>query len=203
MPFVPSIMTQLMLAKATSQSVHGNKLLPQLSAVSSAVCSYFSTVPVIVSTNFVTGPGAGTYTGKVVGLVPSAMCSLMMLKMGMLGLVGRDVKRLFDAISFGVCTTILTTAVAQGTVIGGGPGAGQGKIIGLFPRALQPIILANLTGKILVGSKTQTLASAIAFGICNHVMTAGTVITACIGAFAPPPAGPIPIPAAPGPGRLV
>lgn len=203
MPFIPSAMTSLMMVKATSESVHGTKLLPQLSAVSSAVCAYFSVAPVVISTNVVIGPGAGTYTGKIVGLTPNAMVSLMMLKMGMAGLVGRDVKRLFNAISFGVCNTLLTTVIAQGTVIGGGPGAGQGKIVGLIPAALQPLILANLTSKILIGSKTAAIAAAIAFGICNHVMTAGTVITTCIGAFTPPPVGPVPIPAAPGPGRLV
>jgi hypothetical protein len=202
MPFIPSAMTGLMMAKATSQSIYGAKLLPQLSAVSSAVCSYFTVAPIVVSTNFVTGPGAGTYTGKVVGLLPSAMSSLMMLKMGLMGLVGRDVKRLFDAVSFGVCTTVLTTAVAQGSVIGGGPGAGQGKITGLVPSVLQNLLYVNLVGKLLVGSKTRAFSSAMAFGICTHIMTAGTIVTACIGAFSPPPAGPIPIPAAPGPGRL-
>lgn len=202
MPFIPSTMTGLMMAKASSQSIHGNKLLPQFSAISSAVCAYFTVAPIVVSTNIVTGPGAGAYTGKVVGLLPSAMSSLMMLKMTSQGLLGRDVKKLFDAVSFGVCNTMLTTAVAQGAVIGGGPGAGQGKITGLVPSALQNLLYVNLVGKLLSGSKTMALSSAMAFGICTHIMTTGVVITTCLGAFAPPPAGPVPIPAAPGPGRL-
>jgi len=202
MPFIPSAMTSLMMTKAMSQSIYGAKLLPQLSAVSSAVCTYFSTAPVVVSSNIVTGPGAGSYTGKIVGVVPNAMSSLMMVKMGSAGLIGRDVKRLFDAISFGVCNTLLSTVIAQGVVIGGGPGAGQGKIVGLIPSALQNLLYASFASKLLVGSKTRALSSAISFGVCNHIMTMGTVITTCIGAFAPPPAGPVPIPAAPGPGRL-
>ena len=202
MPFIPTAMTSLMMTKAMSQSIHGSKLLPYLSAISSGVCSYFSTAPVVVSSNVVTGPGAGTYTGKVVGVVPSTMSSLMMLKAGSMGIVGKDMKRLFDAVSFGVCTTLLTTVVAQGAVIGGGPGFGQGKITNLIPSVLQTLILANTAGKLLVGSKTMNLMSAIAFGICTHIMTMGTVITSCIGAFTPPPIGPVIIPAAPGPGRL-
>ena len=176
--------------------------MPEFSAISSAVCSYFTVAPIVVSTNIVTGPGAGTYTGKVVGLLPSAMSSLMMLKLTSAGLLGRDVKKLFDAVSFGVCNTLLTTAIAQGTVIGGGPGAGQGKITGLIPSALQNLLHVNLAGKLLSGSKSMALSSAMAFGICTHIMTTGVVITVCMGAFAPPPAGPVVIPAAPGPGRL-
>jgi len=203
MPFIPSAMTSLMMMKATSQSVFGAKLLPEISAVSSAVCMYLSTAPIVTSTNIVVGPGAGTYTGKVVGVIPSAMTGLMMLKAASMGIVGRDTKKLFDAVSFGVCQTLLTTALVQGTVIGGGPGGGFGKIINLIPSSLQPLIVANMASKGLVGSKMVMLASAIAFGICTHVMTTGTVVTTCIGAFTPPPVGPIPIPAAPGPGRLI
>lgn len=203
MPFVPSVMTGFMMAKAASKLMGGSKLLPEISAISSAICSYLSVAPVVVSTNFVTGPGAGTYTGKLVGVVPSVMSGLMSLKAASKGIMGRDSKRLFDTVSFGVCQTILTSVFAQGTVIGGGPGVGQGKVINLIPSILQNIILLNMSGRLLGGSKARDIAGAMAFGICTHIQTTGTVITTCIGAFAPPPAGPIPIPAAPGPGRLI
>ncbi len=202
MPFVRSAMTGLMMAKAMSQSVHGAKLLPQVSAVSSAVCTYFSTAPFVTSSNFVTGPGAGTYIGRIVGVVPKAMSSLMLLRAAASGIVGRDTRRFFDAVSFGVCQTLLTTVTVQGTVIGGSPGAGQGKIMNLVPTALQQLIFLSLSSKKLTGTKTMAISSAMAFGICNHVMSAATVVTTCIGVSTPPPAGPVPVPAAPGPGRL-
>lgn len=192
-----------MLAKAMSQSIYGSKLQPELSAVASAVCAYLSTSAQIQSINFVTGPGAGTYTGNVVGLIPSMMSSLMLAKAASTGMIGRHTRLLFDAISFGVCQTLLTTAIAQGTVIGGGPGVGQGKIIGLIPSILQQLIFANLSGKHLMGSKTINLCSAIAFGVCTHIQSSAIVNTTCIGVFSPPPVGPIPIPTAPGPGFLV
>jgi hypothetical protein len=203
MPMIPAAMSGLMMAKAVSKTLSGSKLSPQISAVSSAVCLYFTAAPIVVTTNIVTGPGAGTYTGRIVGVIPSAMSGMMMLKAASLGLVGRDVKKLFDAISFGVCQTLLTTVIIQGTVIGGGPGAGQGKIIGLVPSALQTLIVAQMAVRGLIGSKTAQIASAMAFGICMHVMSTGMVMTTCIGAFTPPPVGPVPIPAAPGPGRLI
>ncbi|MBE3084695.1 MAG: hypothetical protein IMZ64_00575 [Bacteroidetes bacterium] len=203
MPFIPQVMTGLMMAKAASKMMGGSKLLPEISSLSSAICSYLSIAPVVVSTNIVTGPGAGTYTGKVVGVVPSVMSSLMMLKATSKGIMGRDTKRLFDTVSFGVCQTMLTAVFAQGVVIGGGPGVGHGKITNLVSSVLQGIILLNVSARILGGSKARDIAGAMAFGICSHIMTSGTILTTCIGAFAPPPVGPIPILAAPGPGRLI
>ena len=202
MPFVPTVMANLMRAKAVPSKILGSKSTPLLSAVSSAVCSYVPAAAVVVSTNMVTGPGSGTMTGKIVGCVPSAMSSMMVMKATSLGLRGRDMARLFDAISFGVCQVLQTLSVAQGTVIGGGPGAGTGKITNLVPSVLERLIVASLAGRVLMGSKTSPVFTAVAFGICTHIMTAGTVVTTCVGAFAPPPAGPVPIPCAPGPGRL-
>lgn len=203
MPFNPSAMTNLMMQKMSSYRLHGSKTMPLLSATSSAVCSYLPAAAVVMSTNVVTGPGSGTYTGKIIGCNPSAMSSLMILKASSSGIVGKDLRRIFDAVSFGVCQTLLTTALAQGTVIGGGPGAGQGKIMSLVPSTLEKLIITNLYGRRLHGSKTMPMFLAIAFGVCNHIMTAATIITTCVGAFFPPPVGPIIIPNAPGPGRLI
>lgn len=203
MPFIPTVMTSLMMAKAASKLMGGSKLLPEVSAISSAVCSYLAIAPIVISTNVVVGPGAGTYTGKLVGVIPSVMSGLMTLKAASKGIMGRDTKKLFDVVSFAVCQSLLTTAFAQGAVIGGGPGVGMGKITNLVPSILQNIIFINMSGRLLGGSKARDIAGAMAFGICMHIQTTGTVITTCVGAFAPPPVGPIPIPVAPGPGRLI
>jgi hypothetical protein len=203
MPFVPTVMTSYMLSKAASYGMSGAKDQPLFSATASAVCSYIPMAATVVSTNVVVGPGSGTYTGKIIGCVPDLMSSMMLMKTASAGIMGTQMKRFLDVISFGVCQTMLTTAIAQGSVIGGGPGTGQGKILGLIPSVLEQVIMANLGGKLLFGSKTVPLVSAIAFGICSHIMTSATVMTTCIGSFAPPPTGPVTIPAAPGPGRLI
>ena len=202
MPFVPSTMSAMMASKAASQGLAGSKLPTEFAAISAAVSAYFSLAAGVVSSKIVTGPGVGTFNGKVVGLVPSAMSSLMVSKAASQGLVGRDTKKLFDAVSFGVCQTLLSTVTAQGVVIGGGPGTGNGKIINLVPIILQGIILALFASKSILGSKTLALTSAIAFGVCTHIMSAGTIVTTCVGAFLPPPVGPIPITGAPGIGKL-
>lgn len=203
MPFAPPSTTGLMVSKGASQKMAGEKFMPMVSAVSSAVSSFMPGAPVVNSTNVVTGPGAGTYFAKIVGAVPVGMTGLMMAKSSSTQTIGRDTKKLFDAVSFGVCNTLLSTAMSQGTVVGGGPGVGQGKIVGLVPTALQGLIMANLGGKKILGEKTAALVSAMAFGICNHIMSAATVVTTCVGSFSPPPAGPVVIPSAPGFGKLV
>lgn len=202
MPLVPTTMSMLMSAKGASLTLSGSKLNSLVSAVSSAVCTYVLSVSTVNSTNVVIGPGAGTFIGQVAGLVPVVMAQLMTVKAASMGLYGRDTSKLFNAVSFGVVQGF-TTVQAQGTVIGGGPGTGTGRIVGLVPTALSAIIIAQASIRTLAGRDINKLASAIAFGACTHIMTNGTITTTCIGAFAGPPAGPVPIPAAPGTGRLV
>jgi hypothetical protein len=47
------------------------------------------------------------------------------------------------------------------------------------------------------------MAACIAFGICIHIMTFGIVTITNIGVAAPPPAGPVLLPAVPGFGKIV
>lgn len=203
MPFISAATTGLMVAKGSSVLMTGSKFMPLVSAASSAICAYLPMAAMVTGTNVVVGPGAGTYMGRVIGAVPSAMSSLMLAKAALSGISGRDTKKLFDAVSFGVCQTLQTTAMSQGSVIGGGPGAGQGKILALVPTVLQGLIMAQMAGKQIMGSKTMAIVGAMAFGICMHIMSTATVVTTCIGAAAGPPAGPVPVPTAPGIGRLM
>jgi hypothetical protein len=203
MPLVPMQMQSLMQLKATSEVMAGNKLPDIVSAVSAATCQYIIAFSIINSTNIVVGPGSGTQTGIITGLIPQAMSSLMFLRASSQGIAGRDLPKLFDAISFGVTTSIMTSVVVQGTVIGGGPGTGTGKIMGLVPTGLETLIMAQEIFRLISGSKIREIISSIAFGICNHIMSTGTVVLTDIGVFTPPPVGPVPIPAAPGIARLV
>ena len=202
MPLVPATMTGLIIAKASSLTIAGEKFPSFVSAISSATCQYILSVSIVNSTNIALGPGAGTQTGKVVGLVPSGMSALMMTKAAAAGLAGRDIKKIFDSISSGVINA-MKSVLLQGTIIGAGPGTGTGKISGLVPSALQNLMRAQCALKLISGDKLGSILSAIAFGICNHIMSAGTVNATDIGAAAGPPVGPITIPAAPGIGKLV
>ena len=202
MPLVPATMTGLIIAKASSLTIAGEKLSYFVSAISSATCQYILSASIVNSTNIALGPGAGTQTGQVVGLTPSGMSALMMAKAAAAGLTGRDIKKIFDSISTGVVNA-MKTVLLQGTIIGAGPGTGTGKILGLVPSVLQNLMRAQCALRLISGDKLGSILSAIAFGICNHIMSAGTVNVTDIGVAAGPPAGPISIPAAPGIGKLV
>lgn len=202
MPLIPTAMSGLMTAKAASLTLSGSKYSSLVSGISSAVASYVISASLVTSTNNALGPGAGTFTGRISGLSPSGMSKLMQLRAAAAGLSGRDINKLFDSVSFGVVQA-LKTVVATGAVIGAGPGSGNGRILNLVPQTLQPIILAMLSPKSISGTKLSSLASAMAFGICNHILTKGRITTTCIGAAAGPPVGPVTIPTAPGTGKLI
>lgn len=201
MPLLPPVMQGMIQAKAASQVVVGSKLPALVSAISMATCQYVLVSSIVNSTNVAMGPGAGTQIGRIVGLMPNMMSKLMLMKAAASGISGRDTRKLFGSIAFGVCNA-MKTVIMQGTIIGAGPGTGTGKIIGLVPTALSAIIMANAAARIIAGTKLPAISSAIAFGICTHILTNAIVTITDIGAAAPPPAGPVPVPAAPGIGRL-
>ncbi len=202
MPLVPTAIKGLTIVKASSKLMAGSKFPTLISAVAGATSQYILAASIINSTNIALGPGAGTQTGKIVGLMPSTMSLLMMGKAAAAGLSGRDIKALFDSISFGVVNAMKATLL-QGTIIGAGPGTGTGKILGLVPSALQGLILGQSFFRLISGDKLKAMVSAMAFGICNHIMTTGTVTVTNIGVAAGPPVGPVTIPAAPGFGKFV
>jgi len=202
MPLLPPAMQGLMQAKAASKAMAGQKLPSMISALSMAICQYVLLSSVVNSTNVAMGPGAGTQMGRVVGLNANLMATAMMMKAASMGISGRDTRKFFDAVAFGVVQA-MNTVVMQGTIIGAGPGSGTGKIIGLVPTALLAFMLSQAAFRMLAGSKMKSVLSAVAFGVCTHIMSVGVVTITDIGVAASPPAGPVPVPAAPGIGRLV
>jgi len=202
MPLIPQSMQSLIQAKAASQLMSGSKFPSIVSAISAASCQYILAVSTVNSTNIALGPGVGTQTGTIMGLVPTAMTSLMQAKALSRGISGRDTMKLFSSVSTGVCTS-MKSVILQGTIIGAGPGTGTGKILGLVPTGLETLIFAQSIFRLISGRNLKDIISAIAFGICTHIMTTATVLCTDIGVAAGPPVGPVPIPAAPGFGRLV
>jgi hypothetical protein len=195
-------MTSFILKRMLSYPMSGEKLSYFISAISSATCQYILSVSTVNSTNIALGPGAGTQTGRVVGLSSFGMGTLIYNRALSSGFSGRELRRFCNAISYGVVMA-MKSVVIQGSIIGAGPGTGTGTITGLVPSALQGIMYSQEAFRLISGDKLRTILSAIAFGICNHIMAAGKVNVTDIGVAASPPVGPITIPAAPGIGKLV
>lgn len=202
MPLLAVPMQNYMRLKGLSYKLTGDKFPAICAAISSATCKYILSASIVNSTNIALGPGSGTQTGTLQGLNANAMAGLMLLKATSYGFSGKDIRKLFNSVSFGVVMA-MKTVLLQGTIIGAGPGTGNGKVVGLTPVALGNLIYVQCVSKKLTGKDMRKLMSAVAFGICNHIMSAGTVIATDIGIAASPPAGPVTIPMAPGVGRLV
>lgn len=201
MPLSSSALSALIIAKAGSSLIAGSKMTPYIRAIADATVQHLMTASTVTSVNMVTGPGSGTLTGRITGVNRLTMRSLIMNRLRLYRLAGRDTQRLVDAICFGVVQS-LNTVVVQGTVIGGGPGSGTGRIVGLSPTIMEKLILAYLGPRVLIGEKQRQFISSVAFGVCTAIMSNAVVNTICIGVFSPPPAGPVPIPTAPGTGRF-
>lgn len=183
-----------------SQLLNGNSLPAVVSCISKSTCQYLMLASTVPSTNMALGPGAGTQTGRIYGLTPGGMSTMMSLRAAPTGIAGKEAKKFFDAVSFGVVLS-LNTVIVQGSVIGAGAGTGIGKVVGLVPSALELLMLGQMLIKFILGKNNRALASSVAFGICSHIMSAGTVMLTDMGAAAPPPAGPVPL-IAPGFGRF-
>lgn len=202
MPIVSTAISSSATLKASSTEIVGRDMRKMASAVAMATTQFILTNAVVVSTNVVVGPGAGTSTGTLQGMVPSALSALMVQIGAGFIMVGRDVKKFFDAISFGIVQG-MKPAIAQGAVIGGGPGTGTGNIVGLTPAVLTPLIMAQFGSKLIVGTNSLQMASIISTAVCTYFSTTVKVQNTDIGVFTPPPIGPVTIPAAPGIGKLV
>ncbi|RKY82316.1 hypothetical protein DRQ07_01665 [candidate division KSB1 bacterium] len=202
MPLISQSIKGLITLKASSKLLSGDKLSALVTAISNATAQYVLSAAIVNSTNIALGPGSGTQTGRISGLVPNTMSSLMMLKASSAGLSGRDIRKLLDAVSFGVVNS-MKSVLLQGVIIGAGPGTGTSKITGLSTSALQKLILAQSFFRQISGNKLRALISAMSFGIINHIMLSGIVNITDIGVAASPPVGPVTIPTAPGTGRLV
>lgn len=202
MPIVKTVMQNSMKLKASSYKIAGSKLNDILAAVSAATCQYILSASMINSTNVALGPGSGTQTGIIQNLVAKNMSSLMALKANSTQLSGKELRHLCDSVAFGVVTA-MKSAMLQGTIIGAGPGTGNGKVSGLVPKALENLIYQQQLFRVISGRDIRKLISAFSVGICNHIMSSGSVLVTNIGVAASPPAGPVSIPMAPGMGKFV
>jgi hypothetical protein len=134
----------------------------------------------------------GTATSlSVAGIVPTAMSGMMKAKGAQNGFTGRDLSKLADAISNGVCD-VLMTMVLTGTTVGLAVGGGTANFVGLDENELSADIklaLPEFTGRDILN-----LTDMIAAGIVMHLMSSAVFTVVVVGIVSPvPPVGPIAI----------
>ena len=94
------------------------------------------------------------------------------------GLVGSDFSRLANAIGDGVCKSLLLPSVLTSTLVGvSGIGVITGGPVIVVPFALQADIGMAMASYGIVGSASQQLASAVATGVSQAILSASVVGT--------------------------
>lgn len=194
MPVNPTTLSAAIQANMLSKGMVGRNNISMSTAVGTAVGIYLLLPNRI--TCFLTGvagpQGAIANTG-ITGLSAFLMNSYMIAKATTKGFIGRDMLRLFDAVSRGI-TQILYTSVVTGTVIGCAAGTGVGRFTNLISKELSQYILSQMFLRGLAGRNTIDIADIIAFGVTTHLLGTVTIPVAAVGApFPVPPVGPVPV----------
>jgi S-adenosylmethionine:tRNA-ribosyltransferase-isomerase (queuine synthetase) len=137
------------------------------------------------------GPVGNINSIAVVGLVPKVMSSFMVSKAYSKNIKGRDISKLCDAISNGICI-VLQGMILSGTAAGIAIGGGTGSFTAVNASALSKLMLLNMQSKKINGRDIAKICDCISFGIANHLKTSVKFTTMVTGAIAPtPPTGPI------------
>ncbi len=196
MPVVPPVLSTSVFTQLTAQSIKGRDAINLASIIGTAVSQYLS-IPnkLTILMSGVAGP-VGTVTSvAAIGLAPPAMAGLMLQKASLppISLKGRDVCRMFSAISLKICLS-LQTMLVNGSAMGIATGAGVGSFTGVSPIGLSNFIYNNVLTKRFTGRDVKKLADSIAYGVAQHLITTVKVSVTCLGVPAPiPPAGPVPV----------
>jgi hypothetical protein len=181
-------------AQFTGRSLRGRGARTLANAIGTGLYVYLQT-PNLVSCNFLmgfAGPIGNISSIIVGGLVPSTMAGYMIQKAGK-KLTGRDLSKLFNAISIGVCTS-LTSITLNGTTIGVGVGSGTGSFSAVTAEGLSKSIALQMKAKRLLGVNSVDLANVVGFGIAQQLKTATKITVLASGTVAPvAPTGPVAI----------
>jgi hypothetical protein len=137
------------------------------------------------------GPFGSVTSTVVIGLVPSAMSSLMLNKAALKGFNGRDIKKFFDAISKGLVFS-LYGMILSGKAAGIALGGGLGTFTALSDTLMSKAMGSRMRIKRINGRDIQGLCDCISFGVVNHLKTSVKFQVLVTGTVAPtPPTGPL------------
>lgn len=192
MPVATQILYGAIYSQMNAMRLTGRDNSKIANAIASSVAKYL-VLPNLVTCSLTgtAGPVGSINSVAVVGLVPKVMSGLMVSKAYSKNLKGRDISKLFDAISNGTCQ-VLQGMVLSGTAAGIAVGGGTGSFTAINASALSKMMFLNMQSKKINGRDISKICDCVSFGIANHLKTSVKFTTLVTGAIAPvPPAGPI------------
>jgi len=194
MPIVAKLISSAINSQLSLNTLTGRDAIKLAGVIGSAISKYLM-IPNMVTCSLsgVVGPIGSINSVTVAGLVPAAMSGFMYSKAISKNLKGRDVKKLFDAVSMGL-TQVLMGMVLSGSAVGIAIGTGVGNFTALSEQALSKLLYATMLSKQLKGRDAVKLCDCISFGVVTHLKTSVKFTVVVTGVIAPvPPAGPIAI----------
>lgn len=189
MPVNAQLMQTNIDAQLKARNLNGTKEVSLAQAVANAVSWHVTTRNMVsCSLNGLAGPIGNIQSIIATGFVPTAMSSLMRLKVKF---TGRDWGNLCDAISTGICLTMQTLTLS-GTAVGCATGAGTGRFTALDDSLLSTRMQQEMRSAVIKGRDMPDLCNAISFGVVMHLKQAPIITVTSMGAVSPtPPYGPI------------
>lgn len=180
----PQLLQTLMMAQLASSGIRGTKMTSFAGGISEGIIESFLMQNIVntVDVGLLPAGAPGIGVGKMAGLDPKLMSSMMLPLVAAEGILGTKSKNLIDAICNAVCTHFLSTNIVNTLHPLVAVGSGTGKVAGLQPNLISTMILAKLTSKGVRGTKIRGLAKGIATGFANNLMSTATVSVAIAGA---------------------
>jgi hypothetical protein len=196
MPVTAKIISAAIMANFASSVILGRNAIDIADAVGTGVAVHITTPNMLTFACSGTAGPVGTASSLVVaGIVPTAMTGLMMTRAAQVGfgIGGRDMQKMFSAISKGVAA-VLNGSLVQGNFGGLALGGGTARFTKINAQILNRLIQANLASKGMIGRDVGKISDCISYGIVNQLKAGATFTILVSGAIAPvPPVGPLPM----------
>lgn len=182
----------LMISKLASKGITGSEISNLAGGVSEGIVESFLAQNVVITADTGLAPsGPGIGFGKMIGLNPSAMASMMFPMVAGQGVLGSKSRDLVQAVSEALCLHFLSANIVNTIHPAVVLGIGVGKVTALQPQATAALVSSKLMGKGVMGEKMINLAKGISSGFVSNVLATAIVNVAIAGT-----ATPIPVPSA-------
>lgn len=194
MPIAASLLTTAIFNQMNANKLVGRDGIKLADAIGTSVSNYLMT-PNLVSCflSGTAGPTGNINSVGVIGLVPSIMSGFMVGKAASNNLKGRDMIKLYNSVSNGLCQ-VLMGMVLTGTAAGIAVGGGVGSFTAISESVLSKLMFLAMQSKKLSGRDTSKLCNVISFGVISQLRSSVKFTAAVTGVVAPvPPVGPVPV----------
>jgi hypothetical protein len=149
--------------------------------ISQGIATSFLAMNVVKTVDVgVIATGAGI--GKMSGLNPGALTTLLIAQFSARAIIGVRMKDVASGIANAVCMHFLSANMVNTVSAGIAIGTGIGKVSGLIPTTMSSAIKAKLMSQSIRGISMPFVADAIGNAVCTHIMSMAIINVSIVGA---------------------